>query len=158
MNMKKKIINHKTNAVLSKKVGWIILICLVLLDASLDVIFAGGKGLESNILKPIADLFQINNPLFLTPFVLIIFYFAVKGGAWLTKKLDKIPVKAEELVLTTLVIVYGVFDLWLISVYSFNFRLFKSHFYLIPIFIIIGTAYSWWAENKIKREAGKIKS
>src|SRR3989344_6840631 len=151
--MKKKIVNKETKIVLSKKIGWIILICLVVLDAALDVIFAGGKGIESNILKPIANILNINNPLFLTPLVLVIFYFGVKGGAWLAKKVDKVPAKAEELVLTTLVIVYGVFDLWLISVYLFNFRLFKSHYYLIPILIIIGIAYSWWAENKIKREA-----
>ena len=137
-------------SVLSKTWAWIILIGLVILDASLDVIFAQGKGLETNILKPIADLFGISNPIFMTPVVLIIFYFVVKAGAWLTKKADKIYVKTEELVLTTLVIVYGIFDLWLISVYFFNFRLFKSHFYLIPILIVIGIAYSWWAENKLK--------
>ena len=141
--------------VLSKKIGWIILIILVLLDASLDVIFVEGKGLESNILKPIADLFGISNPLFMTPLVLIIFYFFVKCGAWLSEKVDKIKVKAEELVLTTLVIVYGVFDLWLISVYFFNFTLFRSHFYLIPILIIVGIAYSWWAEKKLKRSLQK---
>ena len=137
--------------VLSKTWAWIILIGLVVLDASLDVIFAEGKGLGSNILGPIADLFRITNPIFLTPLVLIIFYFVVKAGAWLTKKIDKIPVKTEELVLTVLVIVYGIFDLWLISVYFFNFRLFKSHLYLIPILIVIGIAYSWWAENKLKK-------
>lgn len=137
--------------VLSKTWAWIILAGLVILDASLDVIFAQGKGIETNILKPIADLFGITNPIFLTPVVLIIFYFAVKGGSWLTKKIDKIYIKTEELVLTTLVIVYGIFDLWLISVYFFNFRLFKSHYYLIPILIVIGIIYCWWAENKLKK-------
>ncbi len=137
--------------VLSKTWAWIILICLVILDAFLDVIFAEGKGLESPIWKPIANLLGVSNPLFLTPIVLILFYFGVKGGAWLSKKVDKIPTQAEELVLTTLVIVYGVFDLWLISVYFFNFTLFKNHFYLIPILIIIGITYSWWAENKLKK-------
>ena len=148
--MKKSAISKEQKVVLSKTFGWIVLIALVLLDALLYVIFPKGKGLESNILKPVANLFGINNPLFLTPLVLIIFYFAVKGGAWLTKKVDKIPNKTEELVLTTFVIVYGVFDLWLISVYFFNFKLFRSHFYLIPILIIIGIAYSWWAEKKLK--------
>src|SRR3972149_751354 len=98
--------------VLSKAFGWIILIILVILDASLDVIFAGGKGLDTFAWKPIANLLGVNNPLFLTPLVLVLFYFVVKGGAWLTKKVDKINIKAEELVLTTLVIVYAVFDLW----------------------------------------------
>ncbi len=137
--------------VLSKIWGWVILIILVILDALLDVIFAKGRGLENNILKPIADLFGISNPLFMIPFVLVIFYFGVKLGAWLAKKIDKVYIKSEELVLTTLVVVYGIFVLWLISVYFFNFALFRNHFYLIPILIIIGVAYSWWAEKKLKK-------
>ena len=149
--MKKE--NKKPRVVLSKNWAWTILIVLVILDALLDVIFAHGSGLESPIWRPIANLLRINNPLFLTPLVLVIFYFVVKIGAWLTKKVDKIPVKAEELVLTTLVLVYGVFVLWLILVYFFNFKLFKNHLYLIPILIIIGIAYSWWAENRLKNSA-----
>src|SRR3989338_8033970 len=132
--------------ILSKTWAWTILIVLVLLDASLDVIFAQGKGLESNILKPAADLFVISNPL-----VLILIYFVVKVLAFLIEKVDKVP-KAKELVLTALVLVYGVFDLWLASVYFFNFSLFRNQFYLIPILIIIGIAYSWWAENKLKTQ------
>ncbi|MBI5797582.1 hypothetical protein HZA98_01615 [Candidatus Woesearchaeota archaeon] len=141
----------KQKVVLSKIWGWTILIALVLLDAFLDVIFTKGKGLESPVWKPIANLLGVSNPLFLTPLVIIIFYFGVKGGAWLSEKVDKIPAQTEELVLTTMVIVYGVFDLWLISVYLFNFTLFKNHYYLIPILITIGIAYSWWAENKLKK-------
>ena len=138
--------------VLLKTYGWIILTALVFLDAILDVIFVKGKGIESNILKPVANLLGISNPIFLAPAVLVIFYFAVKGGAWLTIKADKTPTaKAEELILTTIVIVYGVFDLWLISVYFFKFTLFKSHFYLIPILIIIGILYASWAEKKLKK-------
>lgn len=142
--------NKQPKVVLSKTYGWIILIALVLLDAFLDVIFAHGSGLESPVWKPIAKLIGVSNPLFLTPLVLILFYFVVKVGAWLTRKTDKIKIKSEELVLTTLVIVYGIFVLWLISVYLFNFGLLRSHLYLIPILIIIGIAYSWWAENKLK--------
>lgn len=140
----------ESKAVLSKTWGWVILIMLVILDAFLDVIFAGSGGLEGSIWRPAATLLGVNNPLFLTPIVLILFYFVVKGGAWLVKKTDKIPIKAEELALTTLVVVYGIFDLWLILVYLFNFRLFSSHFYLIPVLIIAGIAYSWWAENKLE--------
>ncbi|HIH14614.1 MAG TPA: hypothetical protein HA360_04375 [Nanoarchaeota archaeon] len=148
--MKKSVISKEQKVVLSKTYGWIILIGLIILDAFLDIIFAEGKGLESNILKPIADLFGISNPLFLTPLIIIIFYFGVKGGAWLIRKADKLENKSEELVLTTLVIVYGILVLWLISVYLFNFTLIKNHYYLIPILIIIGIAYSWWAEKKLK--------
>ena len=145
-------ISKKPKVVLSKTWGWSILIALVLLDASLDVIFAKGKGLESQVWKPIANFLEINNPLFLTPFVLILFYFFVKVIARLVRKVDKIDVKTEELVLTTLVLVYGVFDLWLILLYFFNFGLFRSHYYLIPILILVGIAYEWWAENKLKNK------
>ena len=130
--------------VLSKTSGWIILIALIILDASLDLIFAHGRGLESGIWR------RVTNPLFLTPLVLVLFYLLAKGGAWLAKNIDKVTIKAEELVLTTLVIVYGLFDLWLISVYIFNFRLFKTHYYLIPILIIAGIIYETWAEKKLK--------
>ena len=150
--MKKREINKEPKVILSRIWGWIILVGLVILDALLDVTFAKGKGLESPIWKPIANLLGVSNPLFLTPFVLILFYLVVKGGAWLTRKADKIDVKSEELVLTTLVIVYGVFVLWLISVYFFNFTLFKSPLYLIPVLIVVGIAYSWWAENKLKKK------
>ena len=129
--MKKNVISKESRVVLSKTLGWIILIGLVILDALLDVIFAKGKGLESPIWKPIANLLGVTNPLFLTPIVLVILYFVVKGGAWLTKKADKINFYAEELVLTALILVYGVFDLWLISVYLLDFTLIPNHLYLI---------------------------
>ena len=143
--------DKKSTAVLSKKAGWIILAILVILDASLDLIFTGGAGLQSLVWKPISNFLKINNPIFLTPLVLIIFYFGIKGGAWLARKVDKVSIKSEELVLTALVLVYGFFDLWLILVYFFNFSLFKSHYYLIPILIVIALIYSLWAEKKLKK-------
>ena len=146
--MKKE--NKKIKAVLSKNWGWAILVTLVFLDALLDIIFAEGRGAESGIWKPVSNFLGINNPLFLTPVILILFYFLVKGGAWLAKKADKVTIKAEELVITTLVIVYGIFDLWLILFYLFNFRLFKSHYYLIPVLILVGIIYELWAEKKLK--------
>ena len=143
-------IKEEPKATLPKILGWSILIILVLLDATLDLIFVEGRGLESPIWRPIATFLNVNNPLFLTPLVLLLFYFVVKSGAWLTRKIDKIQNKSEELVLTTLVIVYGLFDLWLISVYFFNFELFNSHYYLIPVLILAGTIYEWWAGKKLK--------
>lgn len=147
--MKRKIFDEGTRAVLPKTWAWAILTSLVLFDALLDLIFAEGRGIESNILKPIANLFGISNPLFLTPFVLLIFFAGAKVLAFLTEKIDKTP-KAEELILTTIVLVYGVFDLWLILFYVFDFRLFRNHFYLIPFLILIGAAYNWWAEKRLR--------
>ena len=87
----------------------------------------------------------------MVPFVLLIFYFFVKGLSRLIEKTEKI-IYSEELVLTTLVLVYGVFDLWLILFYLFNFGLIKNHFYLIPILIAVGILYDWWAEKKLKEK------
>lgn len=136
---------------LSKIWAWAILIVLVFLDASFDLIFAKGKGLESPIWKPIANLLGVSNPIFLTPLVLIIFFIGVKILAFPIQKIDKVS-NGEELLLTTLVIIYGFFDLWLILIYFFNFRLFKSHYYLIPILIVIGIIYETWAEKKLKKK------
>ncbi len=146
-----RILDKETKVVLSKAWAWIILAALVVLDAFLDVIFEEGRGLETNVLKPLADLLGIANPIFLTPFVLVIFYLAAKAGAWLAVKVDNVKVRAEELILTTFVIVYGVFDLWLLSLYFLDFTLIKNHFYLIPVLLLIALVYNWWAGNRLKR-------
>ncbi|MFH1585141.1 MAG: hypothetical protein ABIB79_00045 [archaeon] len=138
----------KSKVVLSKKAGWIILAVLVLLDAFLDV----RRGVEGNPLwQPIVNIIGINYVPVLVPFVLLIFYFVVKGGAWLTRKVDKITIKSEELVLTSLVLAYLVFDLWVISVDFLGFRLIKNHYYLTPILVIVVLIYSIWAEKKLKK-------
>ena len=143
--MKKQ--NKIRKVVLSKKVGWIILTILVFLDAFLDV----RRGAEGNPLwKPILNYVGIQYTPIFVPFVLLLFYFVVKGGAWLTRKVDKISTKSEELVLTALVLAYFVFDLWVISVDFFGFKLIKNHYYLTPILIIVVLIYSLWAEKKLK--------
>ena len=137
------------NAVLSKKAGWIILAVLVFLDAFLDV----RRGAEGNPLwQPIVNIIGINYVPFLVPFVLLLFYFVVKGGAWLTRKVDKVKNNSEELVLTSLVLAYFVFDLWVISVDFFGFGLIKNHYYLTPILVVVVLAYSLWAEKKLKKQ------
>ena len=90
--------------VLSKGVGWSLLAGLVLVDAFLDVI----RGVEGNPLWiPIVNIIGVNNVPFLVPFVLLLFYLAVKALGWLVNKIDKTP-RSEELVLTALVIVYAI--------------------------------------------------
>jgi len=136
--------------VLPKLWAWIFLLLLALLDSFLDMFFAANSGLKSFFWQPIAEFTGIKYAPLMVPFLLIIFFILVKLCAFLEKKIENVN-KAEELVLTTLVIVYGVFVLWLISFYLFNFRLFRSHYYLIPVLIVIGITYSWWAENKLKK-------
>ena len=140
---------HIKKVVFSKPTAWIILTILVFLDAFLDI----KRGIEGNPLwQPVVNVIGINYVPFLVPFVLLLFYFVVKGGAWLSRKVDKIPIKSEELVLTALVLAYFVFDLWVISVDFFNFNLIKNHYYLTPILVVIVVGYSLWAEHYLKKQ------
>ncbi len=130
--------------VLSKRNGWLLLIFLVFFDALLDIL-TGSRG--SAFWNPIADFIGVKTP-FLAPVVLILIYLTVKGVGWIVQKTDKTPM-AEELILTTFVMVYGFFDIWLITVYFFNFTLIKDHRLLIVPLVIAGWLYSLWAQKKL---------
>ena len=133
--------------VLSKRFGWILLASLVLIDAFLDVI----RGVEGNPLwMPIVNIIGIKNVPFLAPFVLALFYAVVKVLGWIVEKADKTP-KAEELVLTSLVIAYGFFDVWAVSVDFFGFRLIPDFRYMIIPMIIASLGYALWAQKKLKK-------
>ncbi len=64
------------------------------------MIFANSQGLQGFFWKPIADFFGIQFVILGIPILLIIFFVAVKIGAFLEKKIEKVQY-AEELVLTT---------------------------------------------------------
>lgn len=134
-------------ATLSKKTGWVIFTSLLFVDAFLDVI----RGAEGNPLwKPLVARIGINFVPFLVPLILPFFYLTVKALGLLISKVDKLP-QAEELVLTTLVVVYFVFDLWVIAADFFGFNLIRSHYQVIPILVVVGFGYALWAEWVIKR-------
>ena len=134
--------------VLSKKTGWIVLAILVFVDAFLDVI----RVVEGNPLWiPIINIIGINNAPFLVPFVLLLFYLAVKVLSWLVEKIDKTPM-AEELILTALVVVYAVFDIWAISVDFLGFRLIPNFRYMIIPLTIIGLGYALWAQKRLGKK------
>ena len=134
--------------VLSKRFGWILLASLVLIDAFLDVI----RGVEGNPLwMPIVNIIGIKNVPFLAPFVLALFYAVVKALGWIVEKADKTP-KAEELVLTSLVIAYGFFDVWAVSVDFFGFRLIPDFRYMIIPMIILALGYALWAQKKLGKK------
>lgn len=136
------------NVVFSKKVGWAILAALLFIDAFLTVI----RDVEGNPLwQPAVEIIGINAVPLLVPPVLVLFYFVIKGAGWLVKKVDKTP-QAEDLLLTSLVLVFFVYDLWVISVDFLGFRLIKSHIHLIPILVAVILAYSLWAERKLKKK------
>jgi hypothetical protein len=131
--------------VFSKRIGLILLTGLVFFDAFLDWI-TGARG--TPFWNPVAKFFGIKTPL-LAPLVVIIIFFAVKLVGWFVQKTDKTP-KSEELVLTTFIVVYGFFDIWLIAVNFLNFTLIRDHRLLIIPLIIIGWLYSSWAQKKLK--------
>ena len=134
--------------VLSKGVGWSLLAGLVLIDAFLDVI----RGVEGNPLwMPIVNMIGIKNVPFLAPFVLALFYVAVKALGWIVEKTDKTP-KSEELVLTSLVIAYGLFDVWAVSVDFFGFRLIPDFRYMIIPMTIAALGYALWAQKKLRKK------
>ena len=135
--------------VLPKLWAWIILVILALLDSSMDMLFTNSRGLQGFLWKPVADFFGIQYAIMGVPFILVAFFIVVKFGTFLERKIEKIHY-AEELVLTALVLAYGIFDLWSFSVYVFDFSLIQNHLYLIPILVVAATLYAWWAEKKLK--------
>ncbi|MBI4448371.1 hypothetical protein HY643_05310 [Candidatus Woesearchaeota archaeon] len=134
--------------ILPKKIGWIILAILVFIDSFLDVI----RGVEGNPLwTPIINIIGIKNAPFLVPFVLSLFYLAVKALGWIVEKIDKTP-RSEELILTALVIVYAIFDIWAISVDFLGFSLIPNFRYMIIPMTIIGLGYALWAQKKLGKK------
>ncbi len=99
------------------------------------------------------NFFGTNTVYYLIPLVLLSFYLIVKIGAFLEEKISKTP-QAEQLVLTIIVIIYALYNIWLFSVNFLGFKIITTanHYYLIPIFIIIGALYGWWAEKKLKKK------
>ena len=139
---------------LSKLWAWIILVLLALVDSFLDMFFADNTGLKSFFWNPVANFTGMKYAPLAVPVLLLIFFIAVKIGTLLEEKIEKVH-HAEELVLTTLVIAYGAFNLWLISFYFFGFSLLNNRLHLIIILIIIATAYAWWAEKRLKKDDTK---
>ncbi|MBI5794646.1 hypothetical protein HZA87_06255 [Candidatus Uhrbacteria bacterium] len=131
--------------ILPKSVGWTILIVLVFIDAFLDFIL-GAHG--SPFWNPIADALGIKLVPLLAPVVLLLFWCAIKLLSLVVQKTDKTP-KSEELLLTVLVVVYGVFDLWLVAVDFFNFTLITNARLMIIPLTIIGLAYGLFAQKKL---------
>lgn len=133
--------------VLPKSAGWVLLIALVFLDGFIDMIKWGGLG--SPLWKSVANIIGIKMVPLLAPIVLVIFYFAVKVLGWLVGKADKTP-RSEELILTILVVVYGVFDIWLIAASFFGFTLITNYRLMIIPLIVVGMIYGLWAQKRLK--------
>jgi len=138
------------NPILSKKLAWISIVALLALYFLID--YKGG-GIGHPIWQPVMSFFRTNTIYYLTPLILLSFYLIVKIGAFLEEKISKTP-QAEELVLTIVVIIYVIYHIWLFTVNFLGFKLISTanHYYLIPIFIIIGSIYGWWAEKELRKK------
>ena len=146
----KNIRNKKTNpvpdVVLSKRTGLIILGMLLLLDTIFDIL----RGTQGNpLFKPIENAFGIWIFPFLVPFALVFFYIIIKLLGQFVEKMDR-TTHSEEILLTALVIIFVVHDMWVFSVDYMGFRLIRSYYQMIPIYIIVGMAYALWAQHIIK--------
>lgn len=133
---------------LPKKLAWIFIIILVYIDAVLDIIM--GKGPGNPLWTGFAERFGAYVVLILAIPLLFVFYALVKILAKIVVKIDKTP-DSEEILATALVVVYAIFDLWLILADFFNFTLIQNFRYTIPFLIIGGLIYALWAEHVVRR-------
>ena len=132
---------------LSKKLSWIFIILLVYIDAVLDII--AGKGMGNPMWIPFVEKFGSYIVLILAIPVLALFYFFIRILTKIVVRIDKLPY-AEEILTTTLVVVYLLFDIWLVSTGFLGFSLIRNFRYTIPFLIIGGLIYALWAEHKVK--------
>lgn len=137
---------------LPKKLGWPILILLVFWDAFITF-RAGG---ESNpLLRPIVNYFGLHALWFLGVGVLILFYLLTKIVGKYVSKYEGFP-QGEEIVLTSLVIVFATYDFYLTFLAPhFGYLGSQYHYTIIPIIIVPLLVYNFWLEY-LKRK-GRLK-
>lgn len=148
----KKTEKEAPKVFLPKKIAWISIIALVYLDAVLDLI--AGKGMGNPLWVPFVDAFGKYVVLLLPIFLLLIFYILIKILARIVQKVDKTPF-SEEILLTALVVVYSLFDVWLVSVGFLGFNLIRNFRWTIPFLIVGGLAYALWAQKRVKKRGEK---
>ncbi len=123
---------------------------LLLLDTIFDVL----RGTQGNPLyKPIENAFGIQVFPLLVPLALVFFYIVVKAFAWLVVKIDNTP-HCEEILLTAFVLIFTAHDIWVFSADYLGFRLIKSFYHMIPVYIVLGLGYALWAEHVARKPAG----
>ncbi len=147
-----QLIRNMKKIALSKLIGWPVLILLIFWDAFLTYM-AGGEG--NPLWQPVVDRFGLNALWVLAILVLILFYFLTKIVGRYTEKVEKFP-QGEEIVLTNLVIVFIVYDLYItFAVPHIGYLGFRRHYAIIPVLILPILLYNIWLEYQKRR--GKIK-
>lgn len=133
---------------LPRFLAWVFIIILVYLDAILDIVV--GKGMGNPLWVPFIEKFGSYIVLILPIPLFAVFFFFIKILSFIVVKVDKLPY-AEEVLLTALVVVYSLFDIWLISIDFLGFTLINNFKYVIPFLIAGGLIYALWAEKKIRK-------
>ena len=81
--------------------------------------------------------------------VIAIFYAVTRAVGMYAKRTYP---EGEELVLTTLVIAFATYDLYITFLLPyFGFLGSRSHYYIIPVLIVPVLAYNVWAEFQRKK-------
>ena len=135
---------------LPKKVAWPVFFFLVCLDALITYLVGNGQG-GSLLWRPLVAKTGFLVIFILLPLVFAFFYLIVKLAGWFLEKFDKLP-KGEEMILTSLIIVYTAYDLYLAF---FPYPL--SYYILIPILLIPGLIYGFWLEYLRARGKRRVK-
>ncbi len=135
---------RKNRVALPGRIGWPILIFLVFWDAFIT--YRGGR--EGNpIWQPFVNALGINALWLLAVLALALFYIVIK----LAGRYVKYP-EGEELVLTTFVIAFATYDLYITFLLPYyGFLGSRSHYYIIPVLIVPVLAYNIWFEYKKRR-------
>ena len=134
---------------LPKKIGWPILVLLVFWDAFITF-SAGG---ESNpLLRPIVTYFGLHALWVLGILVLGLFYLLVKYVGKYAQKYEGYS-QGEEIVLTSLVIVFATYDFYLTFLRPyFGYLGSRYHYAIIPILIVPVLIYNLWLEHLKKKK------
>jgi len=133
---------------LPKKIAWPIIIFALFWDVFLTV-RAGGEG--NPLWRPLTLRYGLNILWLLLPFGVLLFYLLSKIFGFLIEKLDKYP-QGEEIVLTSLVLVYGTYVLYITFFASrFAYLGSRSHYRIILLLIIPAVLYQIFLEIKKRK-------
>lgn len=136
---------------LPKKVAWSIFLLLLYFDLGLTWVVGGGHK-EGNLLwQPLVVKYGFGLVSLLVPVLFLLFIAGIKIVAWVVTKVDRTP-NSEEILSTTLVIVYATYDFYLFFLLPrFGYLGTKTHRILIPVLIIPGIIYALSAQYLTKK-------
>lgn len=137
---------------LPKKIAWLILLLLLYFDLGLTWIVGGGYKEGNPLWQPLVARYGFGLICFFVPILLIFFILVIKTVAWFVTKVDRTP-NSEEILFTTLIIVYATYDFYLLFlVPRFGYLGTRNHRILIPILIIPGIIYGLLAQYSAKKK------